>query len=481
MSDFVLLYAGIDAWRDKHGRLHGAAIAVPKKGKQPPKAPEGRTVIDRTANVDFGSSEMIGCHIRGGYENSLNAENIYDCSYSRIGKNSTTTTGLAYMIKVDFNYAIRVSHHNPSWYPGLGMIEIVDARNSGYAYENGDTYPYYYRKYSASGVYSRWWSKIPIPLTIQDMSIDEIIDYCESFSAGRNNDQPSDDSEYEIVVGNRHYGQGYYLDRHGLVNPRTLDPSGSERFGECIKHNRLRFHQALLDDSIYFAYYNALDSLPKDEINWFATILDLVELVIAVITGNIKLATDNIPKLLSKAWLSYRYAYSTTKMDVEEIGDTRHRLRKIEEMYNKRKDTLITAFGTSEKDGTVTRVSLTYSASDILELDNFLETTKRMLLYDAWDMIPFSFIVDWFVAVGDMFHEKSLKSYAMKLKPVTAWCSVSYTSKSRNGATVERYFRYRLAGIPGRPIGYKYIVGPNASTLSVKHSLDSLAIVIGML
>lgn len=473
MADFTL--CSID-----EGWIHDCvpSIMVPVKGKKCPPIPSATSII-RASHNTYGDSEMLGYYAKGGYYATLPNGMTYESSLFRLKSNPKYNTGFSTMLHCDGPVAVAIHMANPSWYPRRGQVRVWDARERGYATPKKGDNSYFM---SVGNVYCVWYDNAEIPDTVADMEIDEIIQYFETTSGDRSHSlsQPLGTGNYVTINGKRYSGS-YAIWAKNLVTAKDLNAPCLVRYGEHISHQKLAFETAKLETGIFEAYMNAVEALPKDEINWFATILDLVELIIAGVTGNLRVMAKNVPQLAADAWLSYRYVYNTTKMDVEDLGALRTRMQQLKSMCKIMENPEIATFGTATADGAVIRVSLTYSASDIIKVDNFLENTERMLVYDAWDLIPFSFIVDWFYSVGDLLHDESLRSYAMKLQPTAAWCSVSYTNKSKDGTIYKRYFRYRLAGVPGRPDTFSYRVGPNATTLSVKHSLDSLAIVIGML
>lgn len=475
MSDFTLCSIEEDYWVNSCV----PAIMVPVKGKKCPKLPS-ETHIFRSSPNSFGDSDMVGYHAEGGYYATPKPGRTYKSYITVYGnKSDRYNTGFGAMVRCEGNVAIAIHMANPSWYPDQGQVRVWDARLRGYARPHkvdGGSYVML-----VENVQSYWYSRSRIPDTVADMSIDEIIDYMDQSGAKwHNNDQPEGYGDY-VTVDGKSYSASYAIWAKNLVREPKLNAPTLARYGEHITLNGLSFQRAKLEAGIYEAYMHAVEALPKDEMNWFATILDLVQLIIACVTGNIKVVAKTLPQLAADAWLSYRYVYNTTRMDVEDMGELRSRTQKLDSMCKIMRNPEISTFGVANADGAIIRVSLTYSASEVLQVNNFLDNTWRLLAYDAWDLIPFSFIVDWFYSVGDLLHDDSLHSYAMKLQPAAAWCSVSYTNVGGDGTNYKRYFRYRLAGVPGRPDTYSYRTGPNATTLSVKHSIDSLAIVIGML
>lgn len=203
------------------------------------------------------------------------------------------------------------------------------------------------------------------------------------------------------------------------------------------------------------AFYNACENLPKSFNNSVANILELASSVNSLIHGKFgKLVPSNI----KDAWLFYRYQYTTTKLDLEEYTKLTQNLAAIAAMGSIRSD------GEASKNGIKSHVYVEVDPSDIIPDDtkSWLQSYGvKLTAYDAWDMIPFSFVADWFLHIGDFLETMERENWAYSLKILDSWTSyrtfgpgaqvtymrvpgyfrakcpfVSYQSKSASGKTI---------------------------------------------
>lgn len=115
----------------------------------------------------------------------------------------------------------------------------------------------------------------------------------------------------------------------------------------------------------------------------------------------------NAVKATCSAWLGYRYAYSTT------VGDAYDALKYVDRQINKLAagyDTTHASYGVKHfrnefgEDVTI-RCRINYKNKEIPDVlaawQKHWELGMEPNLYVVWDMIPFSFMVDWFTDIGD--------------------------------------------------------------------------------
>lgn len=157
------------------------------------------------------------------------------------------------------------------------------------------------------------------------------------------------------------------------------------------------------------AVRDACDNLPKLNDNSIQNILELTSFIKALVVDK----KVEIPNNLQSAWLAYRYSFKTTKMDLEEalqfmkrnvdLGGWEQSLR---------------AHGTCRKNLYDTDIVATCSfqitpkhLSTLKEIWRALDTYGLTPdFYVVWDSIPYSFIVDWFLPVGDMLSTKDVST-----------------------------------------------------------------------
>jgi hypothetical protein len=159
-----------------------------------------------------------------------------------------------------------------------------------------------------------------------------------------------------------------------------------------------------------------------DMINDFrkGKIIDLVEsskdwyrIVVESITNpsksNLRRLGKGASKEAASAWLKYRYAYNTTKSDVEQYTRA-----------------VINNYLGSQLGDRVLRGSIGISSGEMRVKMRIHDNTSPNLeyvligldqyglfpgLYNIWDMIPFSFIADWFSNLGDILQDIDQRIY----------------------------------------------------------------------
>lgn len=97
--------------------------------------------------------------------------------------------------------------------------------------------------------------------------------------------------------------------------------------------------------------------------------------------------------------------------------------------------------------------------------------------YLIWDMIPYSFIVDWFVPIGNALAvEDANKKFEQQFKVDRCMYSFAYTRKIK-GIEVSNYSRW--VSDPVIPLGFTYMVDLHSTTSTTtifKRMIDLWAI-----
>jgi hypothetical protein len=111
----------------------------------------------------------------------------------------------------------------------------------------------------------------------------------------------------------------------------------------------------------------------------------------------------------ASAWLKYRYAYNTTKSDVEQYA----RAKFGEYLNSLTKDRVLR--GSGEVDHGQVRIKMRLHDDTSPNLTYFLIGLDQYGLfpglYNFWDMVPFSFVTDWFTHTGDIFQDYDQRIY----------------------------------------------------------------------
>lgn len=128
-------------------------------------------------------------------------------------------------------------------------------------------------------------------------------------------------------------------------------------------------------------------------------------------------ATFKRPKDL---WLAYRYSYCTTKSDIEEYSTLIRQLSQLPD------DEHVKVGGGFWRDDMYFRATAEFCVAKVLpqEVYDMVGTFNAELsARNAWDLIPFSFVVDWFLKIGDSLERFEVFNKAQEIKPTKVWFS----------------------------------------------------------
>lgn len=198
------------------------------------------------------------------------------------------------------------------------------------------------------------------------------------------------------------------------------------------------------------SYLNQATNLPVASTNSIANVLEYAGVVEALVTrkfGNIRNLID--PR---NAWLAYRYSYTTSKLDLEEYVELTRRLTSIALMDD------VVSHGYARVGDTVCKCTAIYTADSLLPKNTkqFLEQYGlRLSLLNVWDMIPYSFVVDWFFHIGSFLEDLENREHMLTLTPREVWYSFGNFSPNGTGY----YFR-----VLDRPHYNAPFVGPSSAS-----------------
>jgi hypothetical protein len=241
----------------------------------------------------------------------------------------------------------------------------------------------------------------------------------------------------------RYCGVSIYAPPKPSPDMLVLDEYNLTRFGISGKPRAPYFLKVGMQE----AYLDALDKVPQMNENSLSNVLELVGFLKALLIDH----RIEIPKSLGSAWLSYRYTYTTTKLDAEEAIAFVHR--------NMPEDLLQNGFScyghtTVHHSGMdiVVKCHLSMRQKELTMLDKIWSSLYRYGLspsfYMIWDMIPYSFIVDWFIPVGDILsgYDKTLM-YDRTYDISDIWFSTKYLLTD-NGFEYQAYTRWASSSPP---------------------------------
>jgi hypothetical protein len=224
------------------------------------------------------------------------------------------------------------------------------------------------------------------------------------------------------------------------------------------------------------AYLDMAEHIPRLNDNSISNLLEIIGFIKSIVIDH----KVEIPKSLGDAWLSYRYAYTTTKLDVNEAIQFVHRnmdLGDWSQLHN---------YGQSSHDYEGTVITCRCTADVYPKVLDTVGRVWRALytyglqpnFYVVWDMVPYSFIVDWFIPIGDildLWDTKRMLDYSYDIQNVQY--SLSYSRETDDGV-VHCYTRW-LANTPPE-LKDRYLFERNTSAKTIgKRILDIASLTMG--
>lgn len=265
--------------------------------------------------------------------------------------------------------------------------------------------------------------------------------------------------------------------------PRTIFRPSRERL--ILYKNKLRELVSLCepewDRTSLFgaATENAVENARTFTGNGIAYLLEARELGQTVKDLISLLKTRVSPKALANLWLSYRYGLRLTAMDTQEIcAGISNAIHHEEATYKNY------AYVRGTAGGGTTHTILYYQGRPEVE---YFKIVKALMDWDVlpdftnvWDMIPFSFVVDWFVDVESLANAVDVRTYTGAMEIV----STLYTHKSVwrpsgqwaglvGDFSLSRYIRET----PSKP--HQPVFRLSGSLPSVKNVIDGVSLIIG--
>lgn len=147
------------------------------------------------------------------------------------------------------------------------------------------------------------------------------------------------------------------------------------------------------------AFMSAIDGVKTLNQNSVSTLIEVIQFLLKLRSGKFRIP-DILPSSLSEAWLSYRYVYHTTKMDFKEACEFVNftGVFDISENFFMR--------GSAYYNDVECRCKVNLKSRFLSGIKECWSALYKYGLqpnfYVVWDMTPFSFIVDWFLPVGEL-------------------------------------------------------------------------------
>jgi hypothetical protein len=225
------------------------------------------------------------------------------------------------------------------------------------------------------------------------------------------------------------------------------------------------------------AYLDCLDNVPILNENSISNIIGIVALIKSIVIDK----KVEIPKSLSSAWLAYRYQYGTSKSDLEEAIDFQHRM--VDSTFLDRGFDCYGVFCDMVKDIPVTcRCHITMKQKELDWLSKISTELYRYGLspsfYVFWDTVPYSFIIDWFIPIGDILsgYDKT-RMYDRTYEMTDIWFSYKYNLADDQGG-YSAYTRYGSSALPEFQGYYTFDNKGTTSDITIgKRVLDSLSLI----
>jgi hypothetical protein len=247
----------------------------------------------------------------------------------------------------------------------------------------------------------------------------------------------------------------------------------------------VKFHNYWRNWLTQHALLAACESFPKLSDNSISNIIEVVGFIKALVVDH----KIEMPSSLSQLWLAYRYQYSTTKLDVQEAAKF---VRRYTDLGGLARTISCRGIATHDIEGTTVtcRCSIDVTPKDVGILDRILRALSTYGLtpdfYVIWDMIPYSFIVDWFLPVSDILAtlDADAMYFSGEYYNLENVCfSLSYTRDlvTEDGSTVKCKCYTRWKGsIPPSLNSLYWLDAPSASSKTVQYRiLDAASLFIG--
>lgn len=182
------------------------------------------------------------------------------------------------------------------------------------------------------------------------------------------------------------------------------------------------------------AYADAIENLPQAACNSIANLLEITDSLASLKAGRM----DSILTSLSDVgddWLKYRYCYNTSKADLAEYATLTSRLGALAKTDKFR------CFGQYRRNKKTFRCGFDLATQSVIphdQLDWLMNYGFKLSPQNVWDMIPYSFIVDWFTHIGDILN--TLENYAtgLEAEPSNIWYSVTSAYPEHGGVAYLR-------------------------------------------
>lgn len=258
-----------------------------------------------------------------------------------------------------------------------------------------------------------------------------------------------------------------YNKADGEAQPMNAAPSRKYLdFWELATETGLVFPEHDLLLALSEASEDLAASLPQTPINIAESLVDLVSVRNI---SNVFRTTEKVSAMLADSWLKWRYVYTTTKLDVRSMHEFLDRGLSLFESTCKSD---FSCHGYAHIGDLTCRCSTTLQSRQLKE--QFRRASQSLHTYDLWDLVPWSFVVDWFIPIGSMLQNLEYQSQLLKLDHGTIW----YTCEWYEDSDSENFMRFCTDSFVTTPCTIINGKGPTNKTISMR-CIDAMALLIG--
>lgn len=210
-------------------------------------------------------------------------------------------------------------------------------------------------------------------------------------------------------------------------------------YGDHLRHDFVNYQRSWLTQH---AYLDALDNIPRMNDNSLQNVSEVCKFVYNLVMKH----QIVMPRSLQSGWLQYRYQLGTSSLDAKEAIDYIRRRSDILDL-----DYGMTIYGSAKRlisDCEVEcRCEIQVEQYQMRLLKEIIGSLYAYGLkpdfYIVWDMIPYSFIVDWLIPIGDLLRveDVSAQKWTEKLNITSVGMSLKYL-RSIKGNTYSVYSRF---------------------------------------
>lgn len=216
------------------------------------------------------------------------------------------------------------------------------------------------------------------------------------------------------------------------------------------------------------AYVDAVDNLPHvSNMNNVENILDLFSALVKLLLSKGK--KIDVSSLLSvpNLWLKYRYAYCTTRADLDDVMSYCERIANVG-------SSVIVSNGYRFEDNVTARASISGTSHTISDIVGKVRALGLGLTpYNAWDLVPYSFIIDWFLDIGSLLEFAEKRNTALEFDE-EAWCSYEFRGLNEYG--YNEIFYHRMYYQPNLLLSQRTVYEPSGRVIT-KRVADTFALI----